>query len=259
VFYIYVEDRRAFRVKVGPNDSVTFFCTCNDENNCLIDANVITCKSPKTGMITKIEINPKKSDLGLNASTLELIRSESGFADHCFPVSCSELMRRNINCTRYRCKCNTIRFDVDGKPRFKCADCPYPEVVYRHPDGKLSYTPTLKFNTDTLSATESNTDTCRVCGRSYLITDLNSDFLCPFCASAYDAAESGDATEEQYKTYKRYAGVIPLSKRFGVSRKKKYCFENDDRLVFILGKNKYFFDKLNITENGFITKPEKRQ
>jgi hypothetical protein len=52
--------------------------------------------------------------------------------------------------------------------------------------------------------------------------------------------------------------MIPLRKRMFLVG-KKYCFENADRLCFVLGKNKYFFDKLKLKDSGLIDKPEKRQ
>ena len=83
--------------------------------------------------------------------------------------------------------------------------------------------------------------------------------LCDFCKSATEKCESGEVGKAERRTYKRYATMLPLSARFGVGARKKFCFENADRLLFVVGKKKYFFDKLNITDTGRISKPEKRQ
>jgi hypothetical protein len=50
--------------------------------------------------------------------------------------------------------------------------------------------------------------------------------------------------------------MLPLSARIGA--KGKYCFENADRILFIVGKNKYLFDKLKLKDTGLLDKPEKR-
>ena len=51
---------------------------------------------------------------------------------------------------------------------------------------------------------------------------------------------------------------LPLSLRVLSVFQKKYCFENQDRLIFFVGNKKYFFDKLTLNDSGMIPKPEKR-
>lgn len=260
VFSVFINDQKAYRAKVGANDVVSLYCCCGDGQDKLIENNTVLCTSQKTGEVTEIRLNTEREDLGLNASQLEMIQKESAFADHNFMISCSELVRRSVECTRYRCKGNTVTFDVDGSIRYKCADCPYPEVVYRYPDGKMAYTPLLSFDAQTLSVVDADTstETCRFCGRSYERNHLNAEFLCSFCEFATTASQNNLATAVHRKNYKRYAGMLPLRKRMFASG-KKYCFENADRLCFVLGKHKYFFDKLKLKDSGWIDKPEKRQ
>ena len=259
IFDVYMDAKKAFRAKVGLSGAISLYCYCSNENNKLIENNVIVCRSPKTGLTTNITLDLSRADLGLSPEKLEMIQWGSAFADHRFPISCSELSRRRIDCTRYRCKCNTIKFEIDGKVRYKCADCPYPEVVFHHSDGRIVYTPTLRFDTDSLSVTENETDTCNFCGRSYEKSKLSSSFLCDFCDLALHASETGRATAEHRKNYARYACMIPFADRVFSLFAKKYCFENSDRLIFILGKKKYFFDKLGLTDSGMINKPERRK
>ncbi len=258
-FNIYVGDKKAFLAKLGLNNAVNLYCCCNANDSKLIENNVITCVSPETGEVSKVRIDPSEEYLGLDEDTIEKIRSESSFAHHFFPITCSELVRRHVECTRYRCSCNTYTFEVAGKTRHKCVDCPYPEVVYRHGDGNVAYTPTLFYDTQTMSVTDTETATCRFCGRSYVAKELSANNLCDFCRTSFERFDAGEVGAEEIKTYRRYAAMLPISTRLGSMFKKKYCFENADRLLFVVGKNKYFFDKLNLTDSGWITKPEKRQ
>lgn len=258
VFSIFIDECKAYRARIGANNSINLYCWCNEGQDKLIENNIISCVSPQTGDITEICLNTNREDLGLNSAQLEMIQKQSAFADHNFLISCSELVRRNVECSRYRCKNNTIPFDVDGTIRYKCADCPYPEVVYRYPDGKTAYTPLLNFDTLTLDVVEEPVETCRFCGRSYKRDNLNAEFLCSFCEFATTALENNLVEKEHRRNYRRYSGMIPLRKRVFLVG-KKYCFENADRLCFVLGKNKYFFDKLKLKDSGLIDKPEKRQ
>lgn len=258
-FNVYIDNRRAFLAKVTQDNVISMYCCCSPAQSKLIENNIITCRSPETGITTEIRLDTTRDDLGITGEQLEMIQRESAFADHFFPISCSELARRNIECTRYRCKCNTVAFEENGKVRYKCTDCPYPEVVYYRPDGTPAYTPLLNFDTATLKVVEEETETCRFCGRSYTREGLNSLFYCKFCASAMDAVEAGDINPIQRKLYKRYAEILPLRLRVTSAFQKKYCFENADRLLFFVGSKKYFFDKLTLTETGMLQKPEKRQ
>ncbi len=258
-FSIYAEEKKAFLVKLGLNNTVSLYCSCNALDNKLIEGNVITCTSPETGEVTKLRIEPEEDNLGLTDSEIDRIRSESAFARHFFPITCSELVRRHVECTRYRCECNTLTFEVGGKTRRKCADCPYPEVVHRYGDGNLAYTPTLFYDSQTMSVVDSEPSVCRFCTRSYAAGEKTGGGLCAFCKSAFDRCEAGKAGEQEQATYKRYAAMLPLTVRLRTLFGKKYCFENADRLIFVVGKNRYFFDKLNLTDSGRIEKPEKRQ
>jgi ribosomal protein L37AE/L43A len=149
-----------------------------------------------------------------------------------------------------------VLYDADGKMKRKCADCPYPEVVLHYGDGKAAYTPSLNFDTQTLQPVEERTAACRFCGRTYVTENPASTFFCEFCEKAIKSAENGSAGEAARATYKKYASMLPLSAR--MMAKGKYCFENEDRLLFIVGKNKFFFDKLKLKDTGLIDNPEKR-
>ena len=258
-FDVYIDNKKALFARIGLNNTVSLSCCCDANDNRLVDNNVIICKSEETGFTTKITINPEKEGLGINRDQMEQIQRNSAFASHLFPISCSEVLRRNIDCVRLQCKCNTIAFEVNGKTKLKCADCPYPEVVYRSPDGTIAYTPLLNFNTATLGISNEKTEPCRFCGRSYRQEDLNNSYLCKFCASASEAINTNTASKVNKRIYRKYAQILPLNARVAAVFKKKYAFECSDRLIFSLGKNKYFFDKLKLEDTGIIPKPEKRQ
>ncbi len=254
-FNLYIDSQKAFIAKISPNNSMSWYCCCNSDNNKLIEGNVITCRTDD-GIVEEIEIDVAKDDLGISDDAVERISLESAFARHAFEVSCSELSRRHIQCKQYRCECNTVLYDADGVARRKCADCPYPEVVLHYGDGKAAYTPALNFDTKTLQPVTERTVNCRFCGRPYVTEKPSNTFRCDFCDRAITSCENGTPDPEAKITYKKYASMLPLSARIGA--KGKYCFENADRILFIVGKNKYLFDKLKLKDTGLLDKPEKR-
>ena len=258
-FNVFLDGQKAFLAKVGLNDSISLYCCCRSKENKLIENNVIPCVSLENGSNYEIILDPQQENFGITESDVELIRKESPFAEHVFPINCPEMMRRNINCTQYRCNCNTITFEIGGKLRRKCADCPHPEIVFRYGDGNVAYTPSLGFDTKTLMPVDSATATCRFCGRSYAVKEATANYMCEFCRSAFDTFDQGLAGKAEHRTYRRYAGMLPLSVRVRALFGKKFCFENADRLLFFVGNDQYFFDKLKLTDTGLIEKPEKRQ
>jgi len=253
-FNLFIDSQKTFLAKISPNNSMSWYCCCNSEDNKLIESNVITCRT-EDGLVEEINIDVTKDDLGISDDAVERISLESAFSRHSFEVSCSELMRRHIQCKQYRCECNTVLFEADGKVKRKCADCPYPEVVLHYGNGESAYTPTLNFDAKTLQPVTQNTVACRFCGRHYITEKPASTYLCDFCSKAITSCENGSVGPEARVTYKKYAGMLPLSARIGA--KGKYCFENADRLLFVVGKNKYLFDKLTLQDTGVIAPPKK--
>ena len=253
-FNLYIDSQKTFLAKISPNNSMSWYCCCNSEDNKLIESNVITCRS-EDGITEEISIDVSKDDLDISDDAVERIVKESAFAKHSFEVSCSELSRRHIQCKQYRCECNTVLFEADGLMKRKCADCPYPEVVLHYGEGESAYTPTLNFDAKTLQPVAQSTTACRFCGRTYITEAPPSTFLCDFCQRAITSCENGSVGPEARITYRKYAGMLPLSARIGA--KGKYCFENEDRLLFVVGKNKYLFDKLALQDTGIIAPPKK--
>ena len=257
-FYVYVDNVKAFLAKIDVNDTITLLCRCDAPDNKLIERNSIVCRSEQTGRTEKLHLNPDFDDFGISEEQLTMIREQSAFADHFMPISCPETRRRGIECMRYLCKCNALAFNVNGTVRYKCPDCPYPEVVYHGEDGKPMYTPSLYFDADSLRAVTEETEICRFCGRTYAKEAMDTGLYCRFCASAEEASKNGMATETEKKAYRLYSGMIPLSVRMKNLFGQKSCFENADRLIFFVGKKKFFFDKLDLNESGKLKSPEER-
>ena len=258
-FNIYAGTKKVYLAKIGITNTVSLYCCCNSEDSKLIENNTVQCVSAETGEEYKIRLNLEEEDLGLSADDVEKIRNESAFARHLFSLSCSELKRRQMVCTRYRCNSNTVELELDGRTVRKCMDCPYPEVLHRFSNGTVAYTPKLKFDTKTLQPVTTETATCYFCGRSYAVEEPSAHYLCEFCKTSLDKLEFGQADRSDKITYRKYAGMLPLSVRAGALFGKKYCFENEDRLLFAVGKKKFFFDKLKLDDKGVLDQPEKRE
>ena len=257
-FDVYVDHVKAFLAKVDVNDTITLHCRCDDPDNKLIERNTITCRSAQTGRTEKIHLDPGYEDFGISEEQLTMIREQSAFADHFIPTDCPETRRRGIECMRYVCKSNALSFTVNGSACYKCPDCPYPEVIYRGADGTPMYTPSLYFDAGTLSAVTEETEICGFCGRAYAKESMDTGLYCKFCAAAAEAAKSGAVTPAEKRAYRLYSGMIPLSVRIKNLTGKKSCFENADRLIFFVGKKKFFFDKLDLSESGKLKSPEER-
>jgi hypothetical protein len=258
-FDIYVDGQKTFIAKISPNGSMSWYCRCNSENSTLIEGDVISCIDADTHIPYEVVLDTTKDDLGITDDALiDKILSESAIAKHAMEISCPELARRNIQCRQHRCECNTIMLaDTKGVQRRRCADCPYPEILLRDGNGEVACTASLNFDTRTLRPVAEKTVACQFCGRHYVTARMTGDFECDFCREAIRSCEDGTVDPRAHVTYKKYAGMLPLSARIGA--KGKYCFENEDRLLFVVGKNKYFFDKLKINDTGMLEKPEKRQ
>ena len=259
-FHVYVDGQKAFLAKIHADNTLSMFCCCDDLNNRLIDRNTIPYHSEETGETERIFLDIAEPDLGLSADQLDIIRTSSAFSEHFVPISCDETKRRGIECARYLCKPSALQFVVNGKTCYKCADCPYPEVVYYDPTGKPLYTPLLHFDAETLTVVHKDTLSCALCGRTYSGENMDENaFYCNFCSSAIESAKAKSVSADRRNAYRAYSAMLPLTLRISNVFGKKMCFENEDRLIFFVGKKNFFFDKLNLTDSGKIKAPEKRE
>ena len=59
-----------------------------------------------------------------------------------------------------------------------------------------------------------------------------------------------DGGKEAEKTYRKYADILSVGRR--LSAGKKYCYEDDEILIFVVGNKKFVFDKKIINGKNLI-------
>lgn len=241
---------------VGFGGSITLKClNCGGTN--LITSNTISYTMEDADGIkhTKnITLEYAKNDLGIDDKEFEEIKKYSEFANHMLPVTCAENKRLGKACNKMVCRSQTVI--VNGL--MKCADCPYPEVVYTDYSGDrpIRYlTGEMTFVHDRLSmALKKNAAKCSRCGRTFSGEWLTGG-QCKLCASIDNL--SGEDEVNAKKLYKKYANAFSHAVRLKHASDKKYCLEDDTALVFAIGKEVYVLDKLELYKDGFIAQPVK--
>ena len=130
-------------------------------------------------------------------------------------------------------------------------------MVYTTNDGERRYTPSLVFAFDKRDMIEkindegnSATVKCSCCGRTFS-TDAVKSKLCPTC---FAHTADFDKSEARLR-YADYKEMLSLGVRLKYMFTKKYCFEDDGIILFVMGNKKYIVDKLDIKENGYLKKP----
>lgn len=241
---------------VGFGGSITLRCVnCGGAN--LITSNVISYKVTDKNGLSRNEnfvLDYSKDDLGADDKKLAEIKAYGEFANHLKTLSC-ENARLGKRCSS--CVCRSQIISVGGEE--KCADCPYPEVVYTDYTGDrpIRYlTSSLTFVNDKLAMVlEENAALCSRCGRSFSREALTNG-QCRVCKSI-----DGLTEEEQVKAkklYNKYKNAFSHAERAKHVSDKKYCLEDDTALVFALGRDTYVLDKLDLLSgSGFASKPQK--
>ncbi|MCD8208732.1 MAG: hypothetical protein LUD72_12400, partial [Bacteroidales bacterium] len=79
--------------------------------------------------------------------------------------------------------------------------------------------------------------------------ELTDGFCDTFCRAESEVTDDG--------LYKAYRRVLPMSVRLGGLRRRHVCFENPAMLVFHVGNKFYTFNKLDITDKGYL-RPARR-
>lgn len=257
VFDVTLNGRRILRSTIGINDAFSLVClNCNSGN--LIANNLVKCTETHegTGDVSEVfyRIDPSLEDLGISDATLETIAEQSELSRHLMPISCEIPSRTNIPCSRRVCPSQTENFETaNGEVVRVCKNCPYPEMVFTKEDGTRALTRNLSFARDLMTMTEkADVKTCSCCGRKFSV--LEEDGKCKFCHAAVDMFADRTAAK---KNYKRFATMLPLGTRLSHLAAKKYCFEEEDVLLFVLGTDKYVFDKLGATRYGYLAAPRK--
>ena len=143
--------------------------------------------------------------------------------------------------------------DEHGKAQRKCADCPYPEVIYTTLDGERKYTPAMLFATDRLELLEPKENAmkkCSTCGRFFTVGAMQGG-RCPICSF------NGEPDAQAQKTYRKYRTMLPLGTRLTTAFSPKGAVEDDELILFIVGNKRYLFNKLDAQRTGYLKAPHK--
>lgn len=244
------------KVVVGFGGSLTMRCAnCGGAD--LVSSNVITYSFTDEKGVThdeQVTLDYSRDDLGISDDKLAEIRQYSEFANHLLSVKCEMKKRLNKSCVSCVCRSQTVNIgDI-----MKCADCPYPEVIYTDFSGDrpIKYlTGALTFAHDRLTMVlKENAGKCSNCGRTFTQDGLTGG-RCKLCTEIENL--EGERLENAKKLYRRYRNVFPQTVRIKHAAHKKYCVEDETTLVFALGNETYVLSKLDLTANGFVTKPQK--
>ncbi len=251
IFDVYSGVNPLFRVTLGLNNTFSVKClNCADEE-LLVNRNEIACNVD--GKEVFYTLDTEKESFGLDEEAVDNILYNSCFDRHYIRISCPN-NSRNLGCETLKCA-SQLFYASDGEQVYaKCADCPYPEVVYTTLEGEKKYTPLLLFAKDKMELVEKSEDVahCSLCGRCFSSSELINS-TCPLCRELKSPKNKEKAT----LTYKKYKNVLSLRIRLFALNKEKYCVEDEELILFGIGKKKYAFNKLNVTASGFISKPRK--
>ncbi len=198
--------------------------------------------------------------------------SLSNFSKHLsLKPTCREAEPRGACAGRKICECQRLEA---RKEVCLCKRCPRPENVFLNAD---SSSPDRYIATDSLffdamdgkmkpKVSERNYE-CSVCGRFFdgsadVFKDEKPDLnrtgpnnlplaVCPTCNKLVGNI-SADEEKECTELYKRYKGILSLGTRIAGVRGKPRCAENERYIMFRVGKSIYRFDKLLVTDTGYI-------
>ena len=261
-FIVATESSALLRAIVGLNKDLTLTClNCGGEP--LITNGRVLCSIPgEDGEIEKKSyfLDITRDDFGLKASELEEIRKYSGFSKHYMEIHCPESERpqgdfsaASKKCSRRLCAANADNLGTDEEPKFKCKDCPYPEVVFKGRSGERYFTPGLGFARDRLTLVE-HTQVCKCCGRTFSKENVRNG-RCEFCRSAHSLSEK--QKEIAKKTFKKYGSVFSVWQRLRYAGKEKLCLEQEDLLLFLLGDDVFVLDKMDVKDYGYLQNPRR--
>ncbi len=241
---------------IGFGGSITLRCVnCGGGN--LITSNVISYSvTDENGFTRKVNLTLDYSadDLGVDDTAIEEIKKYSEFANHLLSVGCINA-RLGKKCSA--CVCRSQMITVGGEA--KCADCPYPEVVYTDYTGErpVRYlTGKMTFVHDRLAmALKEDAADCKRCGRTFSKEALTGG-QCKLCAGIENLDERGK--EAAKKLYSKYANAFSHAVRFRHLFDYKYCVEDETALVFALGSETYVLKKMDLeNSDGFVKQPVK--
>lgn len=268
VFDYMVGGERKLRISFGMNNSLNVRClNCGAKDSLLVKNNSIIIKR-EDGTVDSVYIRrPEEESLGISKEEIELIKTFGVYLSHLRRVSC---VRFGEECSRRRC--DSQLFIPEGGDRPLCKSCYHPDVVYTDiidgvsiPTAQTCYAHNVGRMVRRDSAQE-----CGMCKRS-IVVDPSPEYtggragvvLCPTCAKARAVAANPDKHPElardARKLYRSYAQMMGVPKRIFTPMRSKFCFEDADVVVFVMGKNFYTLDKLSISKAGVIDNPIRRR
>lgn len=244
-----------FNVKTGAGNGFTVTCAkCNAETPLVYDNQIVCIADGKQKIVT---LDVKKEDFGLDEVAVAQIIAESELKNHYLKVCCQKIKGWQ-NCEAVRCLSQLFDADSSSAVVYKCSDCPYPEIVYTTENGVKKYTPAMVFVKDRMELVdvkdenEEKVERCKVCGR-YFSSRVVKHGKCPVCKASETATESS----EYRAAYGRYKTLLSFGRRAKAHFTKKACVEDNEIIIFVIGKHRYLFNKLNVKERGFIAPPIK--
>ena len=246
-----VENGKAkFRITVGLNNSLSLQCL--ECKKMLIVNNEINYKFNDVRKTATIDM--AAGNFGLTDDLLVEILNSGHFSKHQMVISCPENVRAGANgCVRTHCEQNSIAMETEEGTVYKCKNCPYPEMVYTLSDGERCFTKDLviaknRFGESVLAKAD-DVKICPVCGRRF----IGNEERCSTCVK-FDL-KNPISLKNAAKVYRKYQNVLPVSVRVFSLFKKKYCIEDEEILLFLLGNKKWIFNKMGVMKNGYLKNP----
>lgn len=247
-YYLKEGNRNILRFAFGTNNKMSIYCVnCGDE--LLVENNRFIMKE---GFSELKKLNFEEGNFGFNNNEIKEVLTNSLLSDHLVFINCK---RNGRSCSKLRCANQIIAFEEEGER--KCKDCPYPEIITLDEKGRFALTRNLKFVNDLMQLVSNEVETreCIYCGRRFTRTYIKSG-TCKLC-SLTDEEPVGDNKVKASQLYKEYRNMIPFTSRIIRIFKDKYCYEDDEIIMFKLGETRFKFDKKSIKVNGLMSSPEK--
>lgn len=256
IYDILLEDRVALKASVGLGGRLTITCNSCSGKTPLIESGKITLTV--NGVKKSVNIDAAKADLNLTEAAIETAKDYL-FSKHLSRISCNENARLAGLCTKYVCNDDTVIINAKNGSVCKCKNCPHPEVIFKCEDGVVRYTKDLVFVRDAMTLMpKEQTVQCSCCGRTFTKDGEDKKYICDFCKVAVRGLDSLDDTEftRGKNLYRKYRGLLPLTMRIKSVKRKKYCQEDEDCIMFVIDKNVYIFNKDSASDSGFLKAPE---
>ncbi|MCD8294071.1 MAG: hypothetical protein LUE27_02325 [Clostridia bacterium] len=205
------------------------------------------------------------------------VYSLSNFAKHLSVTpTCQDVSVKGSACYRLRI-CDCQRLSARGGVCL-CKRCYRPENVFlnagdaRTAADRYVATSSLFFDAaeGRMCAKQSEyVYECPVCGRTYKGSEaffkvsrrVRSSgkfpgYVCPTCSKALGTG-TPEEVKESHELFKKYKGILGLGARVEALRSVHGCAENERYIMFRVGSSIYKFDKLLVTDTGYIKAAEK--